>query len=105
MKFPLSITGCVLICSVYVDEEELGGHVIFLKYKTTFPSVNEEYLLYNFGSITAAVGGAVGLFVGVSLFNCFDFIIRACYEKQKKKRMSAVKVMKVAPPTNENLHI
>lgn len=41
---------------------------VYVSYWTAFEDIQEEYLLYDFGAIVAAVGGALGLFLGISFF-------------------------------------
>ena len=38
--------------------------------------IEEEYRLYDFGSVVAAVGGNLGLFVGLSLLNLVEALTR-----------------------------
>ena len=40
-------------------------------FASSFDLDTREYLLFDFARITAAVGGAMGLFLGVSLFQVF----------------------------------
>ena len=55
--------------------EELTGHIQFLSFTDPYEEVRIQYLLYNFEDILAAVGGAVGLFLGISVFGqCNKFL-------------------------------
>ena len=42
--------------------------MLYLNLASRYDHVTTEYYIHNFGSITAAVGGAMGLFLGISLF-------------------------------------
>ena len=75
-----------------------------MTFASTFNVINEEYLLYNFCSITTAVGGAVGLFVGVSIYNCFDFVIQSFFKKQNKRPSSST-VLKVEPGKHTSMYM
>ena len=48
---------------------------IVAQYLTTGVTHYEEYLLLDFIAIVAAVGGALGLFVGFSFFDCAKYFV------------------------------
>ena len=78
-----------------VVENSLDAHVIYLAFSLPFDEISQEYMVYNFGRIAAAVGGAAGLFLGVSLFQIVSWIIDAslgrdlCFGNSQKKSGSA----------------
>lgn len=88
--------------SLVSDEETLGGKILFVSYPSQLDRINREYVLYNFGSITAAVGGAVGLFLGLSFlagFNKCNDVLYKCATDETKKHGSAFKTtIQVKPP-------
>ena len=96
-----SITKCPRSCSEtryeiqsYEDTityQGLNTSTLYFFYQTTAYEVQEEYLLYDFNSIIASVGGSLGLFLG---FSCFQIartslkrlVKRLCYlEKNNSK--------------------
>ena len=56
-------------------EDSLDADVLYLAFSLPFDELSEEYMIYNFGRIAAATGGAAGLFLGVSLFQIISWII------------------------------
>lgn len=50
------------------DEEKMNSRAFYVAFASSFDLESREYLLFDFARITAAVGGAMGLFLGVSLF-------------------------------------
>lgn len=51
----------------------MGGKALFLGFASSYEMETKEYLLYDFPRITAAVGGAMGLFLGISLIQALLF--------------------------------
>jgi hypothetical protein len=64
-----------------MDEDSLGGRIIYMAFATPYDLHYHEYLLYNFGSITASVGGAVGLFLGISLISVLSNAVDKVFDK------------------------
>ena len=95
-----------------MDEDVFGGRVMYVAFSQPYDTFYKEYLLYDFGKITAAVGGAVGLFLGVSVISCFSTAIDWFNEKVKSSRKSLkdtptpasdlAKTLKVKPLTYES---
>ena len=50
------------------DEVKVKSRAFCIAFASSFDLDTREYLLFDFARITAAVGGAMGLFLGVSLF-------------------------------------
>ena len=46
--------------------------------------IQEEYLLYDLGTVVAAIGGNLGLFVGFSCLNLFEILTRKLYDVIKR---------------------
>ncbi len=73
---------------VTVDNTRDGGNYtqVYVSYSTTMVMVSEEYKLFDFGAIVAAVGGSLGLFLG---FSCWQFIksaVRTCQESRPRSQ-------------------
>ena len=60
-----------------LTDEESKNHLtsIWLSSLKTDVTVVEEVLLFDFASILAAVGGALGLFIGFSFLDLFKAVI------------------------------
>ncbi len=78
MTRPQSVTTCLPKClqpSFELDiryepvtnwERTLDGYTTIYLFRKTEVDTQEEYLLYDFNAIVAAVGGSLGLFLGMS---------------------------------------
>lgn len=79
-----SITGCKPECAqiryMYnARQEVIGPHeeevaFMFLFFESTVYSIFEEYVLYDENTIIAAVGGSLGLFLGLSCFQAVQML-------------------------------
>ena len=70
-------------------EDAMDGRVIHLSYSVPFDEVSQEFYLYNFGGILVAMGGAAGLFIGLSLFQAMSWLLylRMKKEEEREKKM------------------
>jgi len=50
-----------------------------MKWSTTDVTIVDEVLLFDFAAIVAAVGGALGLFIGFSFLDFFRFAINKMF--------------------------
>jgi len=64
-------------------------------FASMYDVVSEEYRMHNFGSIVAAVGGAVGLFLGMSLYRAMIFFIDKLFTTNEEES-SQIEVFKEA---------
>ncbi len=80
MQIQSDRTGCPPACRVPFTNMEIRADttrdfanysMVYIAYHTTMVMVSEEYKLFDFGAIVAAVGGSLGLFLG---FSCWQFI-------------------------------
>lgn len=65
-----------------IYEEDVS--YIFLFYESTTFAILEQYVLYDFNTIVAAVGGSLGLFIGFSCFEMCKFVSRVLCGKHLK---------------------
>ncbi len=88
-------TGCPSPCvlpstkaKIREDITKVRGNntYIYIMYSTTMVLVSEEYRLFDFGAIVAAVGGSLGLFLGCSCWQCVKATARACDEFPRDRR-------------------
>ncbi len=56
-----------------------------LNYHSNMVTQTDEYLLYDFSNILAALGGALGLFIGFSFYDCGAMIVDVLEEKSNKR--------------------
>ena len=61
--------------SLHLTKNSVNGITIALQYLNTNIARYEEYLLFDSIAIIAAVGGALGLFIGFSCFDCVKYIL------------------------------
>ena len=59
----------------------MGAHALFISFVDIFDTEHRQYRLYNFAGILSAVGGACGLFLGISFFSVFEKLIRNMSKK------------------------
>jgi Amiloride-sensitive sodium channel len=57
---------------------------VWIYFSTTTVMIQEEYLLYDMGTVVAAVGGNLGLFIGFSCLNLFEMMTTKLYFMFKK---------------------
>ena len=57
---------------------------VMMYHTSDYITILEEYLIFDFSSILAAVGGTLGLFIGFSFLQCGDAII-TCIQTNVKK--------------------
>ncbi len=60
---------------------------MFVRFETNDVIVLEEYLLYDFNDIIAAVGGSLGLFLG---FSCLQVAFRSNVCKSTRRHLLRV---------------
>ena len=66
---------------------------LYVGYNSNYTLVSDEQYLYDLNAIISAVGGGLGLFVGVSAFSLFEFLLNfvrklfKLYEKMSKNKM------------------
>jgi hypothetical protein len=58
--------------------------VVWIYYSTTTVMIQEEYPLYDMGTVVAAVYGNLGLFIGFSCLNLFEMTTKKLYFLFKK---------------------
>ena len=58
---------------------------IAIYYTSNMVTRTDEYLVYDFSNILAALGGALGLFIGFSFYDCGSLIVDALEKKSNKK--------------------
>ena len=70
----------------------MDGRVIHLSYSAPFDVVSQEFYLYSFGGILVAIGGAAGLFIGLSLFQAGSWLLyfRVRNEEETEQKMQGV---------------
>ena len=89
------------ILNDHMDEEALKGKVLYFGFASKVDTVTTEYFLHNFTSITAAVGGAVGLFLGISVLELVNRLLDKISIFQRRnendKNKSTPKIKRVAP--------
>ena len=72
-----------------------NGTVVSLAFASSYEMESKEYLLYDFPRITAAVGGAMGLFLGVSLIQGILIGIDKLFgEKQDEENEGSLELSK-----------
>ncbi len=90
-------TGCLAACdrprfelvSMASSTEKVVGpnasssFNIYLSYSTGRYEVREDYLLYDFGSFVADVGGYLGLLLGHSMYSIFSSVVGLLKDKKK----------------------
>ena len=77
------------------DSKRIGGKALFLGFASSYETETKEYLLYDFPRITAAVGGAMGLFLGVSLIQGILIGIDTLFgEKQDEENEGSLELSK-----------
>jgi hypothetical protein len=57
---------------------------VWIYFSSTTVMIQEEYLLYDMGTVVAAVGGNLGLFIGFSCLNLFEMMTTKLYFMFKK---------------------
>ena len=67
--------------STHPDEDYADKHSFFITYIDHYDKHYRDYLLYNFEGILASVGGALGLFLGLSFFSTVGQIIDWLFQK------------------------
>ena len=84
------------------DEDHVGGRILFISFASSFELESKEYFIYDFPRITAAVGGAMGLFLGVSLIQAIIYLIDWVGGRAYKVEGGAQNVLiKVGPAKKE----
>ncbi len=63
---------------------------VSIKYTSGIVSITEDYLIYDFSNILAALGGALGLFVGFSFYDCGSLIVDWLAKKSSRMRLHEV---------------
>ncbi len=89
------ITGCPSACripsinvKIRADATRDQGNYthVYVSYTTTRVMVSEEYQLFDFGAIVAAVGGSLGLFLGFSCWQCLKTMVRTCEDLRRRNK-------------------
>ena len=62
--------------SFKMNEDHIGMATVILHYNSDYVMEMEEYLVLNLSGLIAAIGGNVGLFLGISFLQCGTSIIR-----------------------------
>ena len=60
--------------------------MIHLSYSAPFDVVSQEFYLYSFGGILVAIGGAAGLFIGLSLFQAGSWLLYFRVRNEEENR-------------------
>jgi hypothetical protein len=76
-KSPCKVTQYKTEVTKHADTKPKSRVYINLVYRTTYVTINEEYLVYDFSSFIGSVGGSLGLFIGFSYFDFGNVIIKA----------------------------
>ena len=73
----------------YDNFPDLNVSSLFIGIETTNIEIHEEYLLFDAGNIFTAIGGSLGLFLGFSFLDAFNFIAKFVVQNlNAKKRIS-----------------
>ena len=88
--FPRNPTFNVQCRSTYSPGDPSGRAKSYFYYKEVEEESLEEYVLFDFNAILAAVGGSIGLFLGFSFLDCViatkNRILALCCKKCIKQR-------------------
>ncbi len=76
-----------MLLILYLDRQVAGKSLLFVAFTTEFVKVISEYLVYDLGAIVAAIGGALGLFLG---FSCLG-VIYQMLSKLEERTLTTVK--------------
>ena len=60
----------------YDNFPDLNVSSLFIGIETTNIEIHEEYLLFDAGNIFTAIGGSLGLFLGFSFLDAFNFMAK-----------------------------
>ncbi len=102
----ISLTGCLNPCHYWTYAvttnlfssrvaRSLSGSttpytVMWFTYLSNMVEEHEEYEVYDFSGIVAALGGSLGLFLG---FSCFSCLWAVCDSVANSKKMRRMKVL------------
>ena len=67
----------------YVPGKPQGKARLFIYYYSVEEEIVEEYVLFDFNAIVAAVGGSMGLFLGFSFLDCGFAVVKFVGEKYR----------------------
>ena len=83
----------IMLYTLTLDlEPGKNGFYIYMTTVSMYETVREQYLLFDFADILSAVGGGLGLFLGVSFFSVFSSTVSLLLKSSKTRKSKSISV-------------